>query len=679
LRYLDVPGCDVGHIKAGAKPDWLGTDIRFNARAIASAAYFYGKAGCLCECYHSLGWGATIQDAKLIADGLLLLGITTLVPHGFFYTTHNLRKHDAPPSFFFQMPYWPWWGRLARRIERVLAAFEGTHPDADILIVEPAPGLPTKEMKEVYARLQETLMGERLDFLMVDTDLLEGACIAEGRAQIREVSARVVVVPPMQVVEPALTAWLERFAQAGGVVVRPAAPFDPEAFLRQIRAATQPSLRLEAEGGGSTAGVWATVRRGEGRALWFVVNTTAQAHTVRCEAGAPLREIALDDGLPSRWVGEQLFLAPFESCLLETGSADISAPPPTVIIIADGPARVRPLNANLARLGEWEMTVGGHTARVAAMPLANQLAAGQFPFAPNIALGFGVSPEMSLPKMTAHYSCTFGCDYQCPVTLVMEPGSVVGQWRWRLNEGSPRSNPQGRSSDELRTGFAEGGSGLERGQWRDASAFRPVEYHVRGSLGADVTRALTPGLNRLEVMVETNRPDGGLLNPLYLAGDFGVELRPPLDKPLDRLVAALSVVEGPPGLVPWLVPPKREGRFECYAANGLPFYAGVIEYESGFSLEALPEGETLQVELRYARPFQEATEVAFNDGPWRPVLWEPRRLAVPRSELKAAINRFRTRVYTTLCRSFEGQWFDPVTHGYRGVEQDPEESHRGNS
>ena len=619
LRYLDVPGCDVGHTKAGARPDWLGADIRFNARATASAAWFYGKAGSLCECYHSLGWGATIQDAKLIADGLLLLGITTLVPHGFFYTTHNLRKHDAPPSFFFQMPYWPWWGRLARRIEKVLAAFAGTHPDAEVLIVEPSPGLPTKEMKEVYVRLQETLMDARLDFLMVDTDMLEGA-------RIREIPARVVVVPPMRVVEPLLAAWLERFAKSGGVVVRPTAPFDAKAFLAEVRAAAKPSLRLQAEDGGLAAGVWATVRRGGGRTLWFIVNTTAQPHVLRCDAGVPLRELPLDDGLPPRLIGNQLSLAPFESCLLEAGPPDAPNQPPAIVVTADGPARVRPLNANLVRLGEWDLTVADQTSRVPAVPLANQLAAGRFRFAPTFALGFGVPAELGLPRLTAHYACAFGCEYEGPVTLVMEPGSIVGHWRWRLNGG----------------------------EWRNASVFGPAKHHVRGSLGVEVTAALRPGENRIEVAVETNRPDGGLLNPLYLAGDFAVAFRPPAS-------------------VPWLTRTRRDvGRFEHYAANGLPYYAGVVEYETEFSLPALPEGETLQAELRYARSFQEATEVSFNEGPWRPVLWEPRRLLVARSELRAGMNRLRTRVYTTLCRSFEGQWFDPATHRYRGVEQDPE-------
>ena len=144
LRFMDVPGCDPGHTKAGARPDVFRAPIRSNARAVASAAYFYGKSGAVCECYHSMGWAATLQDAKLVAEELLLAGIDRLVPHGFFYSTHALAKHDAPPSFFFQMPAWPFFGRLARRVEAIARQFQDTHIDAEVLVVEPASGLPAK-------------------------------------------------------------------------------------------------------------------------------------------------------------------------------------------------------------------------------------------------------------------------------------------------------------------------------------------------------------------------------------------------------------------------------------------------------------------------------------------------------------------------------------------------------
>ncbi len=157
LRFMDVPGCDVGHTKAGAPTDMLRSRLRWQRRATASAAYFYGKPRSLCECFHSLGWGATMQDARLIVDELLLQGIDVLVPHAFFYSTHGLRKHDAPPSFFFQMPWWKLWHLLSRRFDAIAGAFAGTWIDAAVLVVDPGPGVPTARGREVYERLMAAL------------------------------------------------------------------------------------------------------------------------------------------------------------------------------------------------------------------------------------------------------------------------------------------------------------------------------------------------------------------------------------------------------------------------------------------------------------------------------------------------------------------------------------------
>jgi hypothetical protein len=610
LNWQDVPGCDVGHTKAGARPDWLQGDIRGNARATVSAAYFYGKPGALCECYHSLGWGATLQDAKLIADGLLLLGIDTLVPHGCFYTTANLRKHDAPPSFFWQMPAWPLFGRLTERIERVLAAFAGSRPDAAILLVEPSPGQPTAADREVYVQLQTALMDARLDFLMVDTDLLTATDPAAEAVTLREVAAPLVIVPPRRYVEPKLADWLARRAAAGRAVLWPAAPFEPEAFLAEVRRFARPTLRLD-----PAPGVWTTLRRRGEQCLWLVVNTTGEAHDLACAADQPLREERLDGVRDLR--GGRLSLAPFQSCLLIAGEPEPAPEVTRLTVPGDGPGTGRPLQSNLLRLARPRLTLGGQSAEVEAVGLAAQLAAGGFAFAPRFEQPFGLSPNLRLPTLELTYELAFGCRFEGEVDLVLEPGSVGGDWRWRLDDGD----------------------------WHSPEELAPVAHHVAGSLGAPLGR-LAAGGHRLVIEARTADLAGGLRNPVYLAGEFAVDLQP----------------DGP-----WLAPPRPAAAFERYAANGLPYYAGVIEYESHFELPAAPLAGAVEVELTYAAPFQDAAEVAFNDGPWHAVAWEPRRVAVAAEELRPGANRLRTRVCTTLCRSFEGQWFDACRHAYRDV------------
>lgn len=142
----DIPGCDPGHTRAGApRIDMLGTELRRNARAAAAAA----RGGpALCECGHSLGWGGTLEDLRLIADNLLLNGITHLVPHGAFASTAALRKHDAPPSFFIQQSWWPLHRRLAQRVERILDAFAGRPLQPELLI---PPGTPEEAQHALMA------------------------------------------------------------------------------------------------------------------------------------------------------------------------------------------------------------------------------------------------------------------------------------------------------------------------------------------------------------------------------------------------------------------------------------------------------------------------------------------------------------------------------------------------
>ena len=264
LRYMDIPGCEPGHTKAGAPLDLLGPHLRQNAKATASAAYFYGKEGSLDECYHSLGWSGTLQDAKLMADGQLLAGITYLVPHGFFYSTHALRKHDAPPTFFFQAPYWPLFGKLAEHVDRIGRLFDGTHIDAEILVVEPSSGIPSRADLEAYVRLQALLMENHLDFHFADTDILQSGRVDDGLLHVADLAIKLVIVPPMRVIEPPLAEWLAAFEAAGGWVIRCAQGFAADDMLAAIREHVAPSLSVQAAGR-EAAAVQVVKRVGGGR------------------------------------------------------------------------------------------------------------------------------------------------------------------------------------------------------------------------------------------------------------------------------------------------------------------------------------------------------------------------------------------------------------------------------
>jgi len=268
----------------------------------------------------------------------------------------------------------------------------------------------------------------------------------------------------------------------------------------------------------------------------------------------------------------------------------------------------------------WEMRLAGLSRQkktVSAVPLANQLEEGKFQFAPRWEQYFGDSPELKLPPLHVEYSFRFSNRYRGAVTLVMEPHSIVGDWLILINKQTPLT----------------------------ASAFRPVPMHVRGSLGCDITNALRPGRNTITVKVTTDRLDGGLLNALYLAGDFGV-------------------ANGKPQLTSR----EKEGRFEEYEHNAMPYYAGIVEYTADVNLQDLPSEPHALAGFDFELPFEEACDVAMNGGPWHPLPWSPRECLLKRTELRRGANKLSIRVYTTLLRVFEGQRFDIAKHRYEAVE-----------
>lgn len=617
LRYMDIPGCDPGHTKAGAEAlDNLTGNARRSARATASAAYFYGKEGALDECYHSLGWSGTLQDAKFIADTLILHGIRYLVPHGFFYSTHALKKHDAPPTFFFQMPYWPHWSHLSAHVEKLYAELEGTHIAAEILLVDRETVLPDQADEKTDDQIRTLFMEAHLDFLIADTDILASGRIEDGCVHIRDMAAKLVIVPPGRFMEQPLVNWLCDFERQGGHVLRVRTGDDLKALRTRIMDVVQPHLRVQIKTGDGKK--LQSVTRTDGRrTLSFLVNTGWQPlHLV---FDRPVRELAHGE-VPSQLRDGECLLAPFASALIEAVEAvDVSAPLPRVSIPIRGAVTVLPKNKNLVRLTSYEMSLLNETGAVlqtetvSAMPMANQLAHGRFRFAPNIEMSFGMMPRFEMPRVRVRYACSFLNVYTHPVELVMEPGSIVGDWYIRVNNGDPIH----------------------------AHAFSETDAHVRGSLSADITRFLRQGMNAITVDLITGRMDGGLRNPLYLAGDFGVYLQPLCLS--DRLPV---------------------GGFETYEVNGLPFYAGLVTYETHFALEVLPEGDAVLLDLDFGMRFLEACEVSVNGGDWQPCLWSPYAIVVPRRALVPGLNALHIRVYTSLIRSFEGQRFDHEAHRY---------------
>ena len=619
FKYFDIPGCDSGHTRASAVPDYRGSNLRQNARATASGAYFYDKEGALCECYHSLSWGATLLDLRLIADGLIQQGIRYLVPHAFFYSTHSLRKHDAPPSVFFQMPYWKYFNYLTARIERIWKYLDKTHIDAKVLIVDPSAGMPTEGMLSTYTTLMSALSREFRDYLILDADVLKDAVVENGYICIKEIKAELLVVPPMRIIEESLACELARLESEGAEIIR--MDLDKTLTAEKIPHLVPPNIPYEILSGNST-NLSCVSRVYQNTKYWLIVNSGKEQVDFKFTSSANIIEIPLDDDIPSLIEnlqdGLRRKILPFETVLLQDKGVDISIPPTTHHTVKiDNAVEIKLLSANLMRIGEWKMSLldkdgkSIQEATVSAIPLSNQLADGKFAFAPDFQSSFGGEPEWRQPELSICYKYSFINEYSGAVELLMEEDSIVGDWSILLN--------------------GKGIGGIDD--------FTPTDKHIRGSKSVYIHDMLQIGDNVLEVFVKTDKMEGGLVNPLYLYGDFGV------------FGESMRLTEL-----------KNKGEFHSWRENGLPYFSGHLQYNSSFDVNLNLIEKDVVLELLFPCPFEDACEVSINAGPWHVISWAPYRVSQKKENLCNGENNISIRVATPLLQAFEGQKWNVIQH-----------------
>lgn len=634
LALMDLPGCEPGHVKAGDPLDLLGGRIRRNALATSSAAYTYARSGSLCECYHSIGWGATLQDAKVIAEGLIAFGITSIVPHAFFYSTRGLRKHDAAPSFF-HMAYWPLFGELARRVDAIQTALLGSWRAARVAVLEPSDGLPDAAQREVYATLVAGLVARQVEVLIIDTDTIEAE--GQGPLTVRDLHIETLVIPPIAQLRDATEAAIERRQRAGLRVIRIPGASGCAQSVATVAAAAPSRLRITSNHPTDRL-VCSHWRDAQGTDRYFLLNTGTSELSLSLHAPRPLSALALP-GAPTRLEGEAehplLFLEPFESVLIK----ECDTPPARfaqrerLVLRGSETMALRRQSPNLLRLGRFRLCLDGGTssAVVEPAPLANQLQQSGIAFVPRIFDRFGEPPAIAFPASAARYEADFDCRADQELFLAMEPGALEGDATVRV-DGVPL----------------------------DPSAARPVALGIAGAVGWPL-RLADQQLHRVTVDFAAANGDEGLIDALYLAGDFSV---------FASELAASS--DGVP-LLGALRAPLESADVSDLAGAGLAHYAGALELTAPLPEPGVPASGELEVELLLPSSFEDALELRIGSGPWHPIPYAPRRALIDAVELAGATT-FSLRISTTLAGAFQGERFDPSARCYRPIELAKEHS-----
>jgi len=706
LKYFDVPGIDAGHQKAGSKPLVADASYRANGKIVASAAHFYDKPGALCECFHSIGWGMTLQDMKWIFDWLAIQGINWFIPHAFFYTTDALTKHDAPPSSFYQAPYWRHMFLLAEYTQKITEFLKGRKRKVNILVLDPITSQWTamgekyevgNKLKEDFASLQNILLGNHLDYYVVDPELLGECEIKDKCIRHNGEQFELLILPPILNIEDAALCKLSEYVEKGGKVIAtlclpvehigntsdvakifgywfgidPVKTYEeylsgaaredksiddkdldkkvvfanniksvPEAveelIKRDISVRTNGNEREERD-------ILSAIYERENETYCFLINTSDIKHKVRVELRANpgrfacLTSMPLDTGekellrykQDGQFIYFQLEFSPFQSKLIvfehEKAAREVQQVCKTVRMAIDLSCDwdITLERMNALRLSLWNLELEGHCMKrsVECQPVIDQVSTAGFHLPIKLKEHFGCPKEIECPSLNCVYQTTVYIDESAlnsPVFLTFEPGSIEGEWRIEIND-----NPL----------FSED--------------FQNVEIFLPSNLAKEISCFLKPGNNEIKIKIDTKKTDDGLLNPVYLCGNFSVYK--------DHVNNNWRITSF-----------QKMGKISEMRANGLPFYAGAIRYSTKMPIDANSIEDVLELYIN-ENNFQDAAELFVNGISAGVRAWSPYKWRVKKTWLKAGINEIEIEISNTLLGLFEGQYFDYHEHRYSEI------------
>ncbi|WP_194842044.1 glycosyl hydrolase [Gracilibacillus salitolerans] len=243
--YSHVPGGDSAHEKLGRSLDWIFKryffSMRANPKMISALSNQLNRDRALIECFHSVGWSMTLQDAKWMIDRLAVLGINFFNFHAFFYTLNSLVKHDAPPSQFIQNPYWKHYRKLGDYVSRISYLMSQGEVIRPIAVLDPTTSFWTKmanpfasfsyageseqekatleNLKNDWADICLELTKGYKDYDHLDPEILWKAEIADGKIKIGKATYAVLILPPMTNLEKQAWKQIKLFLQQGGTVI----------------------------------------------------------------------------------------------------------------------------------------------------------------------------------------------------------------------------------------------------------------------------------------------------------------------------------------------------------------------------------------------------------------------------------------------------------------------------
>lgn len=223
-RSFQIPGIDIL------------TDAKefTTAKQAVSVARQYGREAVMCECYGAMNWNWDFKGHKLQGDWLAALGITIRCHHLTFMSMEGESKRDWPASIGYQSPWYKKYPYVEDHFARVNTALTRGKALTKVGVIYPmesywihyGPNSQTKivrdQLDDNYDKLTQWLLYGLVDYDLISESLLPGQCEpdkVENTLPVGEMTYEAVVVPDLHTIRSTTLDRLERFAQAGGMVI----------------------------------------------------------------------------------------------------------------------------------------------------------------------------------------------------------------------------------------------------------------------------------------------------------------------------------------------------------------------------------------------------------------------------------------------------------------------------
>ena len=606
-----MPGTDLISSNIGTRDFCI---ISIGQKLVASVARQQGRREVLCEALGVSGEDLGLARMKSMLDWLFVLGINKVVIHGQFYSLDGHRKREAPPSIFWQAPYWPYFAKLAEYVQSTAHVLKRGQRHCEVAVLYstayinamlPDRVAEAEDHRHKLGELCFCLLGSQLDFDFVsEADVLQCSVGRKG-IQVGQATYKTLVVPETPMLERAVCRKLRRIAAVEGRV------FVVNRMPRVLEDGSNPELvrRLV-----SLAGLVFAVERRVTRPLLL-----RGANEVFCM---------------TRLIGKQRWHLLFNA------------------------RRERHVGEAFVKSGAW-LVEGGDKKR----PLQGSAAGNPVVDIPALG-GLLLKEEKSRPEGEPTRAWTRSALRNWSIRPAGDNTLVLQNWRVGASKGSIRGRLELPLDYELPPAVHKAGeawfaatfrvdSKPERVKlvWDESSILGEYELFVNGlrvgsikreriydshNLAADIGKLLRrKGLHELRIHVTQQGSElPKLTEPIRFFGSFTVHLPQEAVEP-----PGIAKAEGP----------MQTAQCKSWTEMGYPHYSGMMVYETRF---ALPKPLPGRARLEFDR-IGEVGKVTLNGRDCDIVAWPP-LICDLTDALKAGANRLRIEVANTSINFIEG-------------------------